>query len=106
MNFYPCKITVVKKDFYEDLIKAHTKEPERMKICNLVDLDQEFIVTNPYNMPENICASAWSDIRPYIITMAAGGKFDFMKNVESTLAICSDPFRPVVFKIERVKSSL
>lgn len=73
-----------------------------MKICNIVNENDEFLVTNPYNMPENMCVSAWADIRPYIITMAAGGKFDFMNNPELTLAICSDPFRPVIFKIERI----
>lgn len=49
-----------------------------------------------------MCASAWADIRPYIITMATGGKFDFMKDTDVTVAICSDPFRPVIFEIKRV----
>ncbi len=74
-----------------------------MKICNLLEENQEFVVNNPYYPPEGLCPSAWADIRPYIITMATGGEWDFMVNPKSTLAICSDPFRPVVFKIERVE---
>lgn len=101
MNFHPCKITVVKKEFYKDIVEEHLKDPKGMKICGLVELGQEFTVTNPYQLPEGFCASAWADIRPYIITMATGGKWDFMKNPDSAVAICSDPFRPVVFKIER-----
>lgn len=102
MKFHPCKITVIKKGFNKELVNAYLKNPEMMKICNLVDENQEFLVTNPYNMPEKMCASAWADIRPYIITMATGGEFDFMNNPKSTLAICSDPFRPIVFRIERI----
>jgi uncharacterized repeat protein (TIGR04076 family) len=103
MNFKTCKITVVKRDFYKDIVETYVKEPERIKICNRVKENQEFLVTNPYNPPEGLCASAWADIRPYIITMATGGTWDFMKEPNSTLAICSDPLRPVVFKIERVE---
>ena len=102
MKFYPCKIIVVKKEFHKDLVDKYLKNPEIIKTCNLVNYNQEFLVTNPYNMPEKMCASAWADIRPYIITMATGGEFDFMINPKSTLAICSDPFRPIVFKIERI----
>lgn len=103
MKFYPCKITVIKKELYKDLVNSFVKNPDSIKKCSLVEENQEFIVTNPYNMPEKMCASAWADIRTYIITMATGGAFDFMINTESTLAICSDPFRPVIFRIERLQ---
>lgn len=102
MKFHPCKISVVKREFYKDLVNENVIEPEKFKRCDLVDDNQEFIVTNPYTMPEGICHSAWADIRTYIISMATGGEWDFMKNPKSTLAICSDPFRPVVFRIERL----
>jgi len=45
--------------------------------------------------------SAWADIRPYILAIASGGKFKFMKDENTMLASCSDLFRPVWFKIER-----
>ncbi len=99
--FYPCKITVIKKEFNKELINTYLGNPQRMKICNRMEENQEFFVSNPFDMPENICASAWADIRPYIITIATGGEFNFIKNKKSTLAMCTDPFRPVIFKIER-----
>lgn len=104
MKFHPCRITVIKKELYKDLVNSFVKNPDSIKKCSFVKENQEFIVKNPYNMPENMCASAWADIRTYIITMATGGEFDFMINTESTLAICADPFRPVIFMIERLKN--
>ncbi len=32
-----------------------------------------------------------------------GGEFDFMVDTKSTIATCCDPFRPVLFKIERLE---
>ena len=103
MKFHPCKIRVIKRDFYKDLVDDFVTEPERMRICHLVKEGQEFDVPNPYEKPEGLCSSAWADIRTYIITIATGGEFDFMKNPRSCLAICSDPIRPVVFHIERAE---
>lgn len=103
MNYHPCKITVLKKEFYQDLVDDYLKEPSKMKICNMVDINQEFLVTNPFAMPEKMCASAWADIRPFIMTMATGGEFEMMKHKDALIAICADPFRPVVFRIERLK---
>lgn len=100
--FHPCKITVVKKGLNNELINRFLENPERMRICDKVEENQEFLVSNPFEMPENLCASAWADIRPFILTIAAGGEFDFMSNKKSTLATCTDPFRPIIFKIERI----
>lgn len=103
MMFHPCKITVVKKGYDGELVNNYVKNPERMKICDRVEHDQEFFVNDPWEKPENMCASAWADIRPFIITIASGGNFDFMTQENSTLATCTDPFRPVIFKIEIAK---
>jgi uncharacterized repeat protein (TIGR04076 family) len=78
------------------------KIPENFSTCDIVSDNQEFIISNPYEMPENICAYAWADIRPSIIAIASGGTFDFMKDKNSTLATCTDPIRPVIFKIEKM----
>lgn len=102
MNFHLCKITVIQKCFNRELSDTYLKDPSTMKICTMVEENQEFLVKDPYTMPEKMCASAWADIRPYIIAMATGGTFDFMCDSQSALSMCSDPFRPVVFKIERV----
>ncbi len=102
MNFKTCKVTVIKRSLNNELIDLYLKKTEAFSICSSVKDNQEFIISNPYVMPERICASAWADIRPYIIAIASGGEFDFMKNKYSAIATCTDPFRPVIFKIERI----
>lgn len=102
MNFHKCKVTVIKKFLNNELVNSYLSNANSFPICNHVADNQEFIISNPYEMPENICASAWADIRPYIITIASGGSFDFMKEKHSAIATCTDPFRPVIFKIERI----
>lgn len=100
--FHKCKITVIDKKFDKKLVENFMKDPKYMKKCDQLEVGQEFIVDNPFDMPEGICASAWSDIRSAIITAATGGSFSFFKNPDFGVAICSDPFRPVTFQIERL----
>ena len=100
--FHKCKITVVKRMVNEDLVNEFATEPKTFPICDRVKDGQEFFVTNPYEMPEGICPWAWADIRSFILTIASGGTYSEMKNTASTVATCTDPFRPVIFKIEKV----
>ena len=100
--FNKCKVSVVKRMIEKKLIDEYLAKPEKMGICNKMDDGQEFMIDNPYEMPQGICASAWADIRPYIISIASGGTFKFMKDENTILASCTDLFRPVIFKIERI----
>ncbi len=100
--FYECKVTVVKKDCNIKLVDSFVKNPENFSICNRVEENQEFIISNPYVMPEGICEYAWADIRPQILAIASGGTFKFLKEKNMTVATCTDLFRPVTFKIERI----
>lgn len=86
----------------QDLADAYMEKPQKIRICNRLQDQQEFIIQNPYEMPEGLCPSAWADIRPYILTIAAGGSFEFMREKHSILASCTDLFRPVIFKIENM----
>ena len=45
---------------------------------------------------------AWADIRPAIFTAAGGGTMFGMKEPGTIIAGCSDWFRPVIFKVERI----
>ena len=49
----------------------------------------------PWYPPEGFCDWAWADIRTYIGLVHAGG-------MEQTVACCTDGFRPVFFKLERL----
>lgn len=99
--FHKCKITVVRRRIEADLISQYLNELASLRLCNKVKEKQEFIVSNTYDLPKGMCPSAWADIRTYILAIASGGSFAFMKNKYSILATCSDQFRPVTFLIER-----
>lgn len=88
-----------------ELVNSYVKNPENFSVCTRVAEKQEFYISNPYEMPEGICAYAWADIRPQILAIASGGTFELLKESTSTVATCSDLFRPVLFKIERVHES-
>lgn len=102
MKFHTCKITVVQRSINHELVHDYLASPENFKICDQVEDKQEFLVENPYVMPAGICPWAWADIRVYIIALASGSRFPFMEKDNSILTICSDPFRPVIFLIERI----
>ncbi|MHC4115986.1 MAG: TIGR04076 family protein [Planctomycetota bacterium] len=88
-----CKITVLKKTIHNDLYKQiRGKEG---KLCDLFEEGQEFILTSPYKPPEGFCQWAWADIRQYIL--AAWSSPEYV-----TVACCTDGFRPVFFKVERI----
>ena len=85
------------------LFDANKKEQRTRLLLKILEDHQEFLVENPYKMPAGICPSAWADIRTYIIALASGSSFPFMKKDNSILASCSDLFRPVIFLIERIE---
>lgn len=101
--FHKCKVTVISRACNMELVDSYVKNPENFSACNRVKDNQEFIIFNPYEMPEGICTYAWADIRPHILTIASGGTFEFLKEKNTALATCTDLFRPVTFKIEKVE---
>ena len=100
--FHKCKATVIQRGANKEIADAYVKHPENNSPCDRVADNQEFIISNPFEMPEGICPWAWADIRPFILAIATGGSFEMMKEKHSALARCSDLFRPVIFKIERL----
>jgi uncharacterized repeat protein (TIGR04076 family) len=67
----------------------------KVKVCDKYKDGQEFAVVSPYRKPDGFCDTAWADIRTYV-HMVDLGKFPASVNC------CTDGFRPVFFKIERV----
>lgn len=88
-----------------ELVNSHVRNPKAVKVCELMQDNQEFVVSNPYLMPEGICAHAWADIRSQVLAIATGGSFKFLKDENSAIAACTDLFRPVVFRIERLSDA-
>ncbi len=100
--FSKCKITVVRRGLDKELVDAYLASPGKFGRCNKVKENQEYIVENPFEKPVGMCSSAWADIRSNILALASGSRFPFMKDKNSILASCSDLFRPVIYRIERI----
>ncbi len=97
-----CKITVVKRTVNQDLADQYL-DAEGFEACDLFADGQEFIVEHPWRMPQGFgCPSAWADIRNDVMLVASGGTLPWIKPRGAALAGCTDWFRPVIFKIERV----
>jgi uncharacterized repeat protein (TIGR04076 family) len=101
------KITVLKKAFHADLAEKYSGIEVRP--CEVFSDGQEFITG--LNMPVGFCGWAWNDIQKWVLTLFNGGNFnkgaifrDWMKDDKTALACCTDGFRPVTFKLERIET--
>ena len=88
-----CKITVVKRAVEQEL--ADRYRDGKVTQCEVFKDGQEFTLSEPWSPPTGFCAWAWADIRSYVMSNFHGGDFP-------TVACCTDGFRPVHFRIERV----
>ena len=101
-----CKITVLKRTINQDLIDQYLDEAYKdIGLCENFKDGQEFVI-DPSTMPEDFCACcpwAWADIRSDILTIAAGADIPGMKQAGTVISSCTDWFRPVIFKVERME---
>lgn len=90
------RITVMKKLHHRDLIEQYTDSGD-WPACNRFEIGQEFVVgpSAPWEPPEDFCGWAWSDMQKMVCFMARGGPNVFV-------TCCTDGYRPVVFKLEKV----
>lgn len=94
-----CKITVMRKACYTDLMDLYENKIENA--CSLQE--GQIFITDGEHKPEGLCESAWVSMYPFVLTLASGGKglYDgWMKNSCSAMVSCNDGFRPVSFLIE------
>ena len=92
------RITVLRRTRNEEFLKDCAEslwEP-----CERLREGQEF-VSSGANMPEGFCSWAWCDIQKYVLTLARGGNFRGV-GPGTFVTCCTDGFRPVFFKVERV----
>jgi uncharacterized repeat protein (TIGR04076 family) len=101
-----CKITVIKRTLNQDLIDEYLEDAYRnIGPCDRFQDSQEFIIQGETALaqpPKNFCAWAWADIRKDILTIAVGGDMPGLKQGGTVISGCTDWFRPVIFKIERL----
>ncbi len=95
-----CRITVLRKDFDQDLVDEYC-QPGQLP-CSHFSVGQEFIVdTHP---GDGFCDVAWNDIYKSYATLMRGGSFSpWMKDDDKLIVCCSDAIRPVTFKLERIE---
>jgi len=101
MKPFKVRITVLKKTFNTDFIEAYA-EPDTFYpsgCCHDYDVGQEF--TSDGHMPEGFSDWAWADMQKYVMTLARGGNFLGVKP-GLFVTCCTDGFRPVFYKLERI----
>ncbi|MBN1304234.1 MAG: TIGR04076 family protein [Anaerolineales bacterium] len=90
---YRCQITVLRRDFREDLYQQHPygwAQP-----CGRLEEGQVFVTESRWDPPEGFCQWAWRDLSPIIQSIHGG-------HPATMIACCTDGLRPVTFKLERI----
>ncbi|WP_371805109.1 TIGR04076 family protein [Candidatus Lokiarchaeum ossiferum] len=94
------KITVIQRSVNKELAEQHHRETP--PICSVFEEGQEFIV-NSFEKPANFCDWAWMDIQRVIISFLFDGNLShFSSNPNEFVMCCTDAYRPVSFKIEKI----
>lgn len=102
------RITVLKRTADIDLIEEYMGDKVKADrlaapMCDHLEDGQEFILDDLAKVPEGFCAWAWSDMHKEILSIATGGDMrPWVKHPGTAIACCTDAFRPVVFKLERI----
>jgi uncharacterized repeat protein (TIGR04076 family) len=103
--FSNCKITVLRRSLDHELISEFLDSTYAgMTPCERYGDGQEFVVDRLFDIPDGFCPWAWADIRHVLMRVASGGDMPGMRQKGVEVAGCSDWFRPVLFKIERIES--
>jgi len=101
-----CKITVLKRTLNQDLIDAYLDEEYGgIGPCECFRDGQETVIEDYSAVPDDFCASAWADIRKDILIVALGGDMPGIRQRGTLIAGCTDWFRPVIFKLERMDNA-
>jgi uncharacterized repeat protein (TIGR04076 family) len=101
-DLHKCKITVLKRMLNQDLAQEYLETEGKWGACEQFSDGQEFVLEDPYRMPEGFCLWAWADIRGDVMTIVTGGDPPWIKQHGVSIAGCTDWFRPVIFKVERI----
>jgi uncharacterized repeat protein (TIGR04076 family) len=98
-----CRITVLKRTINQDLIDEYLDDEYKgIGLCDCLRDGQEIVIEDYSVVPEGFCASAWADIRKDILTVAMGANTPGMRQPGTVITSCTDWFRPVIFKVERI----
>ena len=101
-----CKITVLRREYYQDLADQYLADPHSGK-CSLFEDGQEFIVDGESffkMMHGTFCSEAWDCISRYVYAALQGGSImrGWTNDEKVMITCCNDGTRPVIFKLERL----
>jgi len=99
MPYSKVKITVLKRTFNRDAVDECVSGP--WEPCSMFKDGREFTVDGLF-MPQGFCSWAWADIEKYVQVLVHGGNFSGSKD-GMTVACCTDGYRPVIFKLEKIR---
>lgn len=100
------KITVMKTEFYSDLVKDVDQDvqTETFGSCPIFKVGDVFIIKDVDTIPNGFCSWAWADIERDVAMILFGAKPQpYLRNRHSMYSCCDEGLRPVVFKIERIE---
>ncbi len=98
-----CRITVLKITFHSEIAESYCRD--WLGPCSVFAEGQEFLLDDPWQMPQGFCSTAWGDIFKNVQTICLGGNFPSARKDGVNISCCADGVRPVIFKTERVEET-
>ena len=98
------RITVLKKMVNPDLIHELATpgfQEKSTEGCDRFQIGQTFDVKWD-QIPQGFCTWAWADIQRDVSSMLMGADAHWVVPKGTIVTCCTDGFRPVVFKVERL----
>ncbi len=101
-----CKITVLRRELYQDLADQYLADPQSGK-CPFFQDGQEFLVDMKSYfrlLDGQFCSEAWDSISRYVYSALQGGSImrGWTNDEKVMITCCNDGTRPVIFKLERI----
>jgi uncharacterized repeat protein (TIGR04076 family) len=93
------RITVLKKMHFPDLQASYAKDGT-FGICTAFEEGQIFETTE--SKPDGFCSWAWADIQRDVTLVRSGAELPWIGPKNTMISSCTDGFRPVVFRIDRI----
>ena len=97
------KITVLRKQLYEDFAEEHLTDG--IQPCDFYEVGDTFLYTGGAEMPEGFCPWAWIDVYRSVSALSAGATCPpWQKRDGVSVVCCTDGIRPVTFLLEALEA--
>lgn len=97
------RITVLKKQFYDDLAERFLTSGKATGPCPLLNEGDIYMFTGQAMMPEGFCPWAWNDIASAVGAVSSGSSHEpWYNRPDLMIECCKDGIRPVSFLLERL----